>query len=152
MKIILTTILSFLLVNGVVAQSFERTVIGLSGTELSTTGEPVIGTISNGEITLTQGFQQPVAKKTVSTLPVISGLNINIFPNPTFGHLSIRVNDANLYTLRMTDQTGREVLTAQSLIAQADYDLYHLADGLYFVIITDEAGQIVETKKFIKTK
>ncbi|WP_299104289.1 hypothetical protein [uncultured Tenacibaculum sp.] len=72
-------IISLLISNVMLSQTLERTVIGTSGTTLSnanasldfTVGELVVATSSNGNNTLTQGFQQEVIVLKIKLAPIV---------------------------------------------------------------------------------
>lgn len=72
-------IITLLISNTLFSQTIERTVVGASGTTLSnvnasldfTVGELVVATSSNGNNTLTQGFQQEVIVLKIKLAPIV---------------------------------------------------------------------------------
>jgi len=79
-----------------------------------TVGEPVITTLVGNTRIVTQGFHQPELCKAVSTAnPALEAWNIEVFPNPTAGHL----------TIRYTENQGRELhATVYNLFGQVMID------------------------------
>src|SRR4030042_2117182 len=75
-------------------------------------GETVIATLTNGNITLTQGFQQP--RLSVTVIKSIDGLpfTIEVYPNPTDDLLLIKLDydEARDFQYLMYDVNGKVLL------------------------------------------
>ena len=78
----------------------------------------------------------------VSVKPVASG-NINIYPNPTKGKISIEnLSDANIY---ITNIMGNVIAVKENVTGTASFDLSDVAKGMYLVKIV--SNNKVITKK-----
>lgn len=77
-----------------------------------TLGEIAIETISNDELTLTQGFQQSTLSYTVISTSVNSALQIelSVFPNPTSEVLNLKSEIAPDMKYQLFDKSGKMVL------------------------------------------
>jgi len=75
------------------------------------------GTVSNNDITLRQGFQQPIFRIEKNTLTDISVLDLVIFPNPFRYDISVRFNQepTERIDVLIFDTKGR-------LIKKLDFD------------------------------
>lgn len=148
------------------AQSISQQVISSVGTFStnsgyslsSTTGESAAKTLEEGTIILTQGFQQTY-DLTTSVIKVKDfGAEILIFPNPTLGVLFVKapkglfLEKLNFY---LTDVTGR---TIDSEIGKTwngnmwELNLTELANGSYYLSISNEALKTIYTIKVIKVE
>ena len=134
------------------AQQLSPYVISSSGGEAGsggmylsyTAGELTsIATYSGPSGFLTQGFQQPWDLPTGIRSPVPVTGSMDVFPNPTDGHLQVSMQPAvsGAFVLTLTDLLGRELLrktyvlqggTAYVLTADAS----HLATGIYLARMT----------------
>lgn len=147
------------------AQSLERQVISATGSystssnlQLSSTvGEPVIETLINGSITLTQGFQQPDRNGNVGIEDLGVVLDYQIFPNPTTGKLFITLESSKALTisLSLTDLNGRQLgIEIPDLkvagTAREEMDLSVLANGQYLLHLIDAQHQLQKTFKILK--
>jgi len=75
------------------------------------------------------------------------GFDFIIFPNPVNSLLNVMVTgEIKNHTYRISDNTGREVISG--LLPPGGISVHHLAEGMYFMMITAGDKQIV--KKFIK--
>jgi len=64
------------------------------GTITMTIGEPVSGTVTNGDHTLNQGFQQTDILAVPSSVGVwINTINVSVYPNPVSSDLIIDIKD-----------------------------------------------------------
>jgi hypothetical protein len=83
-----------------------------SGSLSWTVGEPVIETITDGNNTLTQGFQQSKLTVTAINNLKISGIELSVYPNPTNSILSIEVKTDKQRDLLLSlfDLNGKLIL------------------------------------------
>lgn len=81
---------------------------------------------------------------------VLKDASLSVYPNPSYGVLTIEVGGYNGAPIEMMmyDLRGRQVMTRQINNAQTTLDLVDLASGVY--VIRLEAGEEVITKKFVK--
>lgn len=112
-----------------------------------TLGEAVTETVSDGTVTLTQGFQQVLISD--AALSELDGTSrVELFPNPFHTSLSLFNNDLEGdYSLRIVDNTGKEVYntTLNLSMAVSEYliDLSELASGTYHLQINSEGIKIL---------
>lgn len=81
---------------------------------------------------------------------VLKDASLSVYPNPSYGVLTIEVGGYNGAPIEMMmyDLRGRQVMTRQINNAQTTLDLVDLASGVY--VIRMETGEEVITKKFVK--
>lgn len=84
--------------------------------------------------------------------PVLSGLedlkhednfSVEVFPNPTSGHLTVSMDKAGFYSLKVYNHTGMEVLGKTMDNTNADVSFNNFSKGFYLLKITDANGQSV---------
>ena len=100
-----------------------------------TMGEPIIGTVVTANITITQGFQQPV-KRSLGTSEYIL-FNLEIAPNPSFGTFHLK-NNQIMDELNVFDVYGRLIFTIQPKSNEYELLLSHLAKGIYWLKVKSE--------------
>ncbi|MFY0673679.1 MAG: T9SS type A sorting domain-containing protein [Bacteroidia bacterium] len=66
--------------------------------------------------------------------------SIQLYPNPVNDVLYVKVNDTQLTTGSIIDQTGKIVM----LINKAEIDVSTLENGLYFIQLKNEEGMVTE--------
>ncbi|MFM7709301.1 MAG: reprolysin-like metallopeptidase [Ferruginibacter sp.] len=97
---------------------------------------------------------------TSSNLTITDSLNTSlfIFPNPNRGLFQVRYNDklngvSNPRTLTIYDSKGarvyKQVFNVNTPFGRMDVDLRHVASGIYFVELTDAAGERLKAGKVI---
>ena len=77
--------------------------------------------------------------------------NINIYPNPTTGMLTIENGELRIENVEIFDIYGRKLyLSTRPLIhsSTVNVDISHLSAGVYFLKINTETGQVI--KKVLK--
>jgi hypothetical protein len=98
------------------AQSFSQTVLSTAGDHFQngsaalswTIGEPVINSLENGSVKLTQGFHQPYL--TVSSVNETENDNlVRVYPNPTNAVLNIDFTLSGAYSAELFDLLGRKL-------------------------------------------
>jgi hypothetical protein len=108
----------YLLFTGILlnAQSFSQTVLSTAGDHFQngsaalswTIGEPVINSLENGSVKLTQGFHQPYL--TVSSVNETENDNlVRVYPNPTNAVLNIDLTLSGAYSAELFDLLGRKL-------------------------------------------
>jgi len=124
----------------------------VGGTVSYTVGEVVYTTISNNNVTITQGVQQPYE---IFTVGIEDGINENIslsvFPNPSENELNLQVDGADYsnYSFQLSDLQGKilesgNISTNLTLLNLTDYP-----SAPYFVKILQE-NKVVKIFKIIK--
>lgn len=104
-----------------------------------TVGEVVATALPAGNLQLTQGFHQvfylitPVEESTPALWTV------EVFPNPTTGHLTIQ--SARPLLGRLYDELGREIMLLQANEGQTDTDLGNLPAGMYLLQLIDDQNR-----------
>jgi hypothetical protein len=123
-----------------------------AGVEVSwTLGEAVIDTYIGGSSALTQGFQQTKLTIIAVGVPLMPGLEIKVFPNPTPDivtiHFSEYVEDSRywLYDLRGKLLENKLIHSADTEINMAQY-----ASGQYILKLTQGAIRPIQTFHIVK--
>lgn len=147
MKKLSTLLIALTAICAAQAQSISPQVIGSSGgyytstgaTLSSTCGEPVIETVNSSTAIITQGFQQPESSGVGILEPGVS-INVNIYPNPTFGNVRVEIGEPTSdYTVHLFDITGKQLSSYRHPQNQSsmEIDLTNLAGGNYMLKISD---------------
>ena len=109
-----------------------------------TVGEVAISTIKNSEVTLTQGFHQPLVVDIAPTgIEKSMILEMKAFPNPTFDKVIFEGGDpVGIYHVRVVDKLGR-VLEQKSLPYQdLVLEMSRYENGTYLVeVVEDDSGK-----------
>ncbi|MBU0763803.1 MAG: T9SS type A sorting domain-containing protein, partial [Bacteroidetes bacterium] len=109
-----------------------------------TIGEPVTETISNGTITLTQGFQQGAIEILVIEESKMPEITVNLYPNPATDNINlVIVSEGNeIFSYQLCDNSGK--ITKSENVTRAvksDIDISGLAQGQYYLrIICENIG------------
>lgn len=98
-----------------------------------------------------------VLESTTSTLEIRETYNINVYPNPTTGMVTLETDrylegtNSNLHpTVTITDQLGRVLKQQKWPFGQRfDIDISHLAEGVYFIRL-HEGNQLIWTDRLVK--
>lgn len=75
----------------------------------------------------------------------------NIFPNPSFGHLHVDLNELNIYTIEVYDALGKLILSEEINARAWDLDTYPFEDGVYMLRVIS-ADKEFESAKFVIRK
>jgi hypothetical protein len=145
------------------SQSLERQVIGSAGDYATsgsislsyTVGEVATTTLSNGNLILTQGFQQPDSD-TINSIdePLFVG-DIAVYPNPTSDIVIVKINtDQTGLSLVLTNPLGQDLVATEIDTNGGSYtgevDMTRLAAGHYMLYLRDARGRVVTTYKVQK--
>lgn len=150
------------------AQTLERQVIGASGDyntaawgSLSyTTGEAMTNTFTSTSLVLTQGFQQPL-QGDLEAQSIYFGIpSIDVYPNPAGDKINIVITSGNLfrkYTVAIFDLLGQKINAPSEINCitknvSITFDLQHLASAPYFIVVSDDHGDMIKIFKITKTK
>jgi hypothetical protein len=126
-----------------------------AGTTVSlawTVGEPVIGTVSNGSYTLTQGFHQPRISSSAVDDAVIPGLSLDVYPNPSTDELNLRINEGDLsqFQYSLITLEGKTLLLKKISKNLTRIDMNTYAAGSYLLKIIAKNGKPVKAFKIVK--
>jgi len=118
-----------------------------------TLGEIAIETLNEENAILTQGFQQ--SNFTMVTLREIENdYEIRLFPNPTRDILSIdfyNLSNPSKIEICLMDLQGKVIWTEKIDTSKSkNFDIAHLATGMYLVRLTDTSRNIIKTFKINK--
>jgi hypothetical protein len=78
--------------------------------------------------------------------------NISIFPNPAETHIIIGLNEGleQMTNFNIYNQLGQELMSGRIDSEYTEISVKELAEGLYFLNITNADGVIISNQKFIK--
>jgi hypothetical protein len=96
---------------------------------------------------------QPLYPETASTCELITSANsidklshqINVFPNPSVGSLTIDFGKVNIKEVQLTDVLGN-ILVRKELNAQTDFEIKGLKSGTYILTLTDTDNRRINRK------
>jgi len=126
-----------------------------------TIGEAITPTATtlSGTLEVTMGFQQPIQEFDVVGLPEVSEVGYEVFPNPTSGLISLKLNSERPVTLlvEVLDARGRSTAVPTQRLGfvgtnESTINLSTLADGLYLLQIRELEGQMFKTLKIQKVQ
>ncbi len=120
-----------------------------------TLGEVAIITLRSNSRILTQGFHQPEQTRLVSVFtPGFEAWEVQVFPNPVSSQLTVRFSSEHGAALRASvfDLLGRQVVNHLMLTDSegSTLDCQSWEPGVYFLILSDPAGQGQSTTRIIK--
>jgi hypothetical protein len=164
MKKISLLICTFLTGCLVFSQSLERQVISSGGDYVTsgsvslsyTVGEVATATLSNGNLILTQGFQQPDQTAVGIDETPFSG-EIKVYPNPTHDIVIVDLTtDQTGLILELTSILGQQLETRKLDTSSGSYsgqvDMQGYAAGDYVLYLRDANGRVITTYKVQKIK
>jgi hypothetical protein len=148
-------ILAFTYCSGILAQQVVTTAgntyANSSGGISYTIGEGISETLTLGDITLTQGFQQPNIYVSLVSEIKDSGLSIFIYPNPTSGIVKLKIEKGLLPGMqyKLFDTYGR--LLSQKKVESYETEIFlsELHAGIYFIKIQTGTSEL-KTFKIVK--
>ena len=107
-----------------------------------TVGEVFTASLSNGtQLSITQGFQQPMRKKIGFIDPVFVSVeegnitDFSVYPNPFRGELTVEIPENRSVTFQLFDNTGRLILVDQLSQVTTNIDLSTLSVGNYQLVL-----------------
>jgi len=170
-KVILSIICIFVLAATTAnAQTLERNVVASSGRYLTnpninltlscTIGEPVVETLTDIKLILTQGFQQPLENEVETSIDYTTvDWNIKAFPNPFSDVLNVEISSdiATEFTITVTNLLGQNFggqYLANHYPGKNVYQLNtaNLSQGMYIVTVASKDGKLVKSFKITNIK
>ena len=143
--------------------SISRQVVGISGGSTSsdfyvssTSGQIITGTISNSDLTITQGFEQPESNliSSIEEHPFYDAkFNLRLFPNPTVQEFYLDVSSDKTLTMQISlfSPSGKRVLhESKGSNSVVRIDVSHLPPATYVLRISDSKGLPFIQKSIVK--
>lgn len=163
-SIILIHLLLLMMITATAQLRLERQVIGSSGTKLQfgslsqdfTVGEPVISTLTNIDLILSQGFHQGNLGPANSLQPLLDQGELTIYPQPAQTVLFIRLSTSFPTAIRIDvyDLLGRQMLGKRNALpahqSEMQLEIRDLNAGAYVLRLTDLEGRLVGSRKWLK--
>ena len=141
------------------SQTISKQVIGPSGATFDngtnklsyTAGEVMVGamTAEDGSYQLGNGYYPSLDLTTLNTESPELKLQVKVYPNPVTKALFISHPTEQMFEVRITDISGKQILqTAHQ--RQQPLSVQTLATGTYFVTVTTKGSKQTNTYKIIK--
>jgi len=115
-------------------------------------GEPVIETLSNGPVVLTQGFHQSFTSSNSILDLAGPSLSLKIYPNPTADDLNLLTKSENFSTMKffLHNMEGKEI--SQGLVKSdlTKIEMYRYPHGIYLLRIVKKSGEPVQSFRVVK--
>ena len=134
-------------VMGPAGQNFEN-----GNNKLSyTAGEVVVGAMTDedGSYQLGNGYYPSLDLSTLNTESAELKLQVKIFPNPTKEVIYITHPTENLFEVKVTDVSGKQILQTAYQTLQP-LSIQNLTTGTYFITVTTKDSKQTNTYKIIK--
>lgn len=126
----------------------------INGSIQFTIGEPLTETYSDSTAKLYQGFEQgSYIITSVTELPLIAGLDVNLYPNPSSGVFNFKIkSDFNtLFKVEVTDAQGKLILQKEiNSNGLESIDLSNFAYSIYYVTVANTEKNYLKTFKIAK--
>jgi hypothetical protein len=132
-----------------------------------TLGESAISTVRHEKGMLTEGYHQPLLQLVnvnADEIPSLEytetlqshGLQLRAIPNPVMSVLQVTIESSLVDEgrLQLLSANGKLLSEWATLLQQSSMDLAMdtYAAGTYFLILRDEDGRILESRKIIKSR
>ncbi|GIV32717.1 MAG: hypothetical protein KatS3mg031_0252 [Chitinophagales bacterium] len=145
------------------AQTIERDVIATGGDYFTspvinvswTLGEPVTETVTNYDLTLTQGFQQgDLFKVTAIKEPLAERFDISVYPNPTTDILNISMQNPLEEPVHVCiySMQGEKVFSEKTQGNHFRIDLSALSTASYLLSLRRINGELITTYSISKIR
>ncbi|MBO7495368.1 MAG: T9SS type A sorting domain-containing protein [Salinivirgaceae bacterium] len=133
------------------AQTAVATAGGEAGSVSFTVGQPFVEVATSNTGSITPGVQQAyqITVVEVGMADKLVTLDASVYPNPTTDWLTLTVADAANLCYTLLDANGRIIATDNIVDVQTSIDMARLAQGVYFVRVTD-GDAAVRTFKVVK--
>ena len=111
-------------------------------------GEAIVQTHSKSNTTVSQGFQQSTKLVITSIDDVKAGYTV--FPNPTFDQVTINATLNGLFTLTLTDLSGKELHRNNTAENGTKINFTNYPKGIYIVKMISTDQKSTQTFKISK--
>lgn len=127
------------------------TLDNLNGSMSFTIGEGVANTLTKGDKTLTQGFQQGSVSVIEIKKPTDSDITIIVFPNPVSDRLTLKIDreDVSGFQYLIFDINGKLVSQKNLISNETEVPVNNLSKGSYFLKVQTGVKEL-RTFKIIK--
>lgn len=126
----------------------------INGSMQFTIGEPLTESYTNPSTQLFQGFEQgSYSIVSVTELPILTNLNVNLYPNPSSGifNVSIESNETHKFQINVMDSQGRSIIHKEITSKSTELiDLSDFASSMYYVTISNADKNYLKTFKIVK--
>ncbi len=113
-----------------------------------TLGEPLVDNFENGNI-LSQGFHQLYQIIVDVDFTKALDYQLTLLPNPTSGRIQLSTESNLKFDVSLFDLYGNEIFKSKSNLHSTDYDISQLAQGIYYLTVSNEK-EIIKTFKISK--
>lgn len=116
-----------------------------------TIGEPIIETVANGTVILTQGLLQTKLIATAVNKSQNRDIEIKVYPNPTQDFLNIHLNKiTEKATYSLFDLNGKLIEQKSIITIDVKLDMTKFPKGTYLLKLSQKNRQPLQTYKVIK--
>jgi len=117
-----------------------------------TLGEPVIKTLSNNSVVLTQGFQQGSLSTNAIKEIFKEGLDIEVYPNPAANDLNLLLKRENYSTMRFYLHNMEGEILTHGLVENdlTKINIFRYPHGIYLLRIVKKSGESVQSFRIVK--
>lgn len=126
----------------------------INGSMQFTMGEPLSETYINSSAKLYQGFEQgSYTIVSVTEFPILTDLEINLFPNPSSGifNLNIESNETSVFKINVIDAQGKAIWCKEITSKSIEHiDLSTFGGSIYYVSVTNLNKNYQKFFKIIK--
>lgn len=126
-----------------------------NGTISYTVGQPFYVVSSSNSGSLTPGVQQTYVITTIETAiaEISPMIKMNVYPNPTVDHLTLRIDNESGKNLRytLTDNNGRHLEKSNVETSLTDIDMSCYAPSVYFINVFN-GDMRLQSFKIVKIK
>ena len=107
-----------------------------SGSLSWTIGEPVVGTVSNGNV-ITQGFQQ--SRLIIANISEVKNpqVKVLVFPNPTSEFLTVKLSEHQAYTMQLFNLNGQLLMEQKANSIENKINMTTYTKGTYLLKLTN---------------
>jgi hypothetical protein len=121
-----------------------------------TLGEPRVESVTKSDLLFTQGFHQPIVKVRTFNVPLRDGIKVVAYPNPVKSMLTVNIQSEVInrpLVIELTDLRGVVLYTRRMITTYID-ELQFRMDGyiagVYFLVVRDISGRVIQTIKLEK--
>ena len=115
-------------------------------------GEPIIETLSNGPVVLTQGFHQSFTSSNSILDLAEPSLSLKIYPNPTAGNLNLLTKSESFSTMQFSLHNMEGKAISHGLVKSdlTKIEMYTYPHGIYLLRIVKKSGEPVQSFRVVK--